>query len=443
MSALNIMLKARRRMLREFPYFGFRLHQLLLVPSTKTSTMATDGKAIYFNEKWVPEQYAIHGYKFIMTVLAHEIMHVDGFHHLRKGSRDHKLWNEAADYAINYALVREGFDVHDGLYSTDYIGKSAEQVYTILESQRSTEADKPSTGNGGADDDDSGNGAADGDTPDQGDSGSESGSDGDTGDAGDTGTSGDGDGPADPDAPWGEVWEGTNNDGTPMSADQKASVQREITSQIFEAAKAQDKIKGVGNGRGAAVDQIISGVSGDPVPWFEHLKDAFSDYVLTEHTFARPERRLLSQGMILPTQEREPNGELVVSVDTSGSIGQDELDAIAGHVQDIIDEINPIKTVVIYCHHVLCGVEEFDRHEDLTLRIPETGGTAFNPPFNYVAREGLEPCAMIYFTDGWGDVGPDGWHDFSEPDYPVIWATTDRAPDFMGCEPFGEVIRVT
>ena len=64
MSALDIMLESRKRMLRQFPYFGFRLHQLLLVPTTKTSTMATDGKAIYFNEKWVPEQYAIHGYKF-------------------------------------------------------------------------------------------------------------------------------------------------------------------------------------------------------------------------------------------------------------------------------------------------------------------------------------------------------------------------------------------
>ena len=104
MDGMQIMVEARKRLLKTFPYFAFRAYQLELIPSTKTATMATDGKSIYVNENWVVEQEKEHGVRFIMTVIAHEVMHVDGFHHLRKGNRDHKLWNEAADYAINYAL---------------------------------------------------------------------------------------------------------------------------------------------------------------------------------------------------------------------------------------------------------------------------------------------------------------------------------------------------
>ena len=443
MDGMQIVVEARKRLLKTFPYFAFRAYQLELIPSTKTATMATDGKSIYVNENWVVEQEKEHGVRFIMTVIAHEVMHVDGFHHLRKGNRDHKLWNEAADYAINYALVRDGFDVFGGLYSTDYVGMSAEQIYTIINKpQPQSEGDQPSNDEGEGEQCDDGegqaqagdNGTQDGDQPST--AGAEGDGEGDSGSAA-------GDGPADPDAPWGEVWEAAGDDGQGMSDDAKAAAEREIASQVFEAAKAHEKIRDNGSGRGASVDQIINGFSGDPVPWHQHLKSAFDQFVLSEHTYARPNRRLLSQGLILPTQNREPNGELVVVQDVSYSMTQEELDMNAGHVQDIIDEVQPIRTVVIYCHETVCGVEEFDRHEELTLKIPEFGGTEFNPPFNYVERNDIEPCAMIYFTDGWGEVGPNARHDFTMPDYPVFWATTDRDPMWRGCEPFGEIIKVT
>ena len=57
-------------------------------------------------------------------------------------------------------------------------------------------------------------------------------------------------------------------------------------------------------------------------------------------------------------------------------------------------------------------------------------------------REGLDPHALIYFTDGCGDVGPNAYHDFTDPDYPVFWITTYSTPYFCGCEEFGEVIEV-
>ena len=432
--AIDIMLAARKRMLKKFPYFGFRLHQLKLVETTATATMATDGKAIYFNPVWVVEMFLERGFEFIETVDAHEIMHVDGFHHLRRpvGSCM-KLWGKACDFAINYALMRDGFNIYDGLYDKAYIGMSAEQILKILEAEQGAEGDQPG--------DEDGEGDQPGDDSQKADSDSQGGDDAEGGnESGDDGAAGNG-GSANPDAPWGEVWDGSGDEGENLSQDSKAAEEREIAAQIFEAVKAHEKIKG--EGRGASIELIISGFSAEPVPWHEHLKSCFNDFVLSHNTFARPNRRLLSQGYIMPTAQRQPNGELVVAIDSSYSMMDDkELAIVAGHVQDIVDEINPIRTVIIYCHDTICGVDEFDSFDDIILKIPETGGTEFNPPFNYVEKHDLDPCAMIYFTDGWGDVGHNARHTFSDPDYPVFWATTDRAPFFRGCDAFGEVIQV-
>tara|TARA_R110000823_G_scaffold37815_3_gene102402 strand:+ start:19 stop:1038 length:1020 start_codon:yes stop_codon:yes gene_type:complete len=337
-----------------------------------------------------------------------------------------ELWGKACDFAINYALMRDGFNIYDGLYDKAYAGMSAEQILKILEDEKGAEGDQP--------------GSEDGEGDQPGDDSQEADSDSQGGDDAEGGNQSGG-GPANPDAPWGEVWDGSGDDGENLSQDSKAAEEREIAAQIFEAIKAHEKIKG--EGRGASIELIISGFSGEPVPWHEHLKSCFNDFVLSHNTFARPNRRLLSQGYIMPTAQRQPNGELVVAIDSSYSMMDDkELAIVAGHLQDIVDEINPIKTVIIYCHDTICGVDEFDSFDDIVLKIPETGGTEFNPPFNYVDKHDLDPCAMIYFTDGWGDVGPTARHTFSDPDYPVFWATTDRAPFFRGCGAFGEVIQV-
>ena len=46
--------------------------------------------------------------KELEAVLAHEVLHCALGHHCRRGERDPKLWNEAADLAINSILVANG-----------------------------------------------------------------------------------------------------------------------------------------------------------------------------------------------------------------------------------------------------------------------------------------------------------------------------------------------
>ena len=380
-------------------YFCMRANMLKKSCSYEIQTMATDGVQILFNPDWVLAQ-TIEELEF---TVAHEVMHVDSFHMIRKGDRDHEIWNMACDFAINPPLVKAGMKMPEGgLFDWGYADMTAENIYAKLKKlDDDGELQRP-------------------DGPIAGEVFPAPGCDGD-----------------------GEYDPHQHADADTWSARQRSwenakAMEREIAAQMHQAKTIADKIAGRGN---FAVDKLIDGIGASTVSWAEELKALFTNFNCAENTFARPNRRLLSTGWILPTPRREPTGELVIAIDCSFSMfTAEELKVIASELQDIADSVMPKKIVVIYCHEVVCGVSEFERGDEIKLHVPESGGTEFNPPFNYVHSKDLDPCAMIYFTDGWGDVGPEARHNFYEPDFPVIWATTGRAPFFRGCEPFGEVI---
>ena len=380
-------------------YFCMRVNMLKKSCSYEIQTMATDGVQILFNPDWVLAQ-TIEELEF---TVAHEVMHVDSFHMIRKGDRDHEIWNMACDFAIKPPLVKAGMKMPEGgLFDWGYADMTAENIYAKLKKlDDDGELQRP-------------------DGPIAGEVFPAPGCDGD-----------------------GEYDHHQHADADTWSARQRSwenakAMEREIAAQMHQAKTIADKIAGRGN---FAVDKLIDGIGASTVSWAEELKALFTNFNCAENTFARPNRRLLSTGWILPTPRREPTGELVIAIDCSFSMfTAEELRVIASELQDIADSVMPKKIVVIYCHEVVCGVSEFERGDEIKLHVPESGGTEFNPPFNYVHSKDLDPCAMIYFTDGWGDVGPDARHNFYEPDFPVIWATTGRAPFFRGCEPFGEVI---
>lgn len=69
-----------------------------------------------------------------------------------------------------------------------------------------------------------------------------------------------------------------------------------------------------------------------------------------------------------------------------------------------------------------------------TVEMRGGGGTAFSPPFDWIERQGEQPVALIYFTDGYG-------YDFAkEPPYPVLWVLDRNNKGFN--PPYGDVIRI-
>lgn len=117
-------------------------------------------------------------------------------------------------------------------------------------------------------------------------------------------------------------------------------------------------------------------------------------------------------------------------VDTSGSIGQEQIDLIAGFLEGVLSA-NPGKLTVIYHDHKVQGVEEWTPEDGpLELHPVGGGGTSHVPAFQEIENRGLEPSVILAATD-LETCFPD------DPGIPTIWVAVE---DNGVLPPFGQYV---
>jgi len=303
---------------------------------------------------------------------------------------DPHLANCACDYVINIKIVddnrQDGFAAlpEGGLVDERFRGMDSAQVFNILRKEQDEQSQDDQ----------------DGDSQDN-----ESEGDGEP-------SSSPGGGSAGLDE---HDWEGAQS----LSDEDKRELARDIDEAIRQGAMAAGKMGGTGN---RDLDELLQ----PQVDWREVLREfiqntcAGSDY----STYARPNRRLMSQGIIMPSGISEQVGELVIAIDTSGSVGQRELTAFLSEVKGVCDTVKPDKLRLLYWGSSVVGDEAYDMH-DLDNLVKSTkpmggGGTDVNCVTQYMTDEGIKPQACIVLTDGYLY---SGWGDWT---CPVLWAILDN-----------------
>jgi predicted metal-dependent peptidase len=122
------LVRARTQLLLNHPFFGTLAIRLRLVRGD-LPTMATDGRRIVYNPGFVQRLTPAE----LEGVLAHEVMHCALAHHCRRCTRNPRIWNEAADYAVNPLLLGAGVTLPAGvLVNPEFAGLSAEEIYARL-----------------------------------------------------------------------------------------------------------------------------------------------------------------------------------------------------------------------------------------------------------------------------------------------------------------------
>ena len=421
----------------------------------RCKTMATCGKRIYYNSEFVLSISEDE----LMGVIIHEGAHIIFQHMLRRGNRDHKIWNYATDYVINIWLRYHGYDLPEGgLIDAKYRDMSAELVYRELTSSDESlqnAVDQINEGNDQQDgDQDSGQGSGSGDSDESDDSGQDgSGLSGDdtsedSGSGSGSGESGKGSQTSkysnlpDP-VLGGEVWDAQDEDGNVLDQNEMAKLSNEIIKRVSMAEKME---KAMGSGSTGGFSEVQEVTSAD-VDWLELFQDLLMDTKSTDTTWSRLNRRHQFRGINLPSQDKDPQGGcLAVAIDTSGSVSQSELNVFATEIQNIAVECGLDRIMVCYCDTMVhknsdgewWDIYELD-HEELDLKIRGGGGTCFDPPFNLFNKHTDDiddVCAFAYFTDGWGSASED-----VEPDVPVFWMLTEKS-SYADQLPFGEQIYV-
>lgn len=352
-------------------------------------TACTDGESIHISPSFwntlTPEEQ-----KFL---LAHELAHCFLKHHLRMGGRDHRLWNIACDFVVNYLLKEAGFTLPNGsLISDKYADMTAEAVYAMLEKDPQWESERGGEWNMEESDED-GDGSS---------------------------TGGGNNGKSKWGWKFGEVKEYNGKD--PQANEQ------EWNARIQQAVQAS-----MSCGQGSAMlDRLAEATKRSRIPWREVCQRFVQVRAKNDFDWRMPNRRYVASDIYAPCIRSFDIGKILFIGDSSGSIGEEEINIAASEIQAAAFAVKAEFWIMWVDDRVQGNPEEIDTGKyPLKLKPKGYGGTDFKPGFEWVEKEDFDPVCIIYITDGYCNSFPS-----IEPDCPVLWLVTQK--DKFN-PPFGEV----
>jgi predicted metal-dependent peptidase len=210
----------------------------------------------------------------------------------------------------------------------------------------------------------------------------------------------------------------------PKQAEAQVRVQM---AQALQQAKLRGNIPG-------CVARLVQEILYPPLDWREILRHFVEEATRSDYSWLNPSRRYAYQGIVLPSLNSKELGNIVIAVDTSGSIDMDALSRFAAEISAVLESYDTVIDVLC-CDTKIRYHQQYGR-QDLPLNIESKGGggTSFIPVFEWVEEQGVNPCCLIYLTDLECSRFP-----INEPGYPVLWVQTGNSGYPV---PFGDVIRM-
>ena len=334
----KLMSRALAGLILDEPFFASLALRLRLEADLETQTAKTNGTYIKYNPLWVSTLSV----DLIKGLICHEVMHCALLHHTRMGNREMKKWNRAADYAINPLIAESGLSLPPGgLLEVSFKGKSAEEIYPLLEDD-----EEDAEGNGGG-------------------------------------------------SGWGDVEPAKDPNGKDASESEQRKQEQGWKVALAQAAQQAKNCGKLPSG----LDRLVTDILEPKLDWREILRRFVDTCARNDYSWNRPNRRYISTGLYLPALHSNKLGTVIAAVDTSGSIGQSLLNEFASELNAILQEYQADCTV-IYCDSKINHVDEFNVGEPISLKPRGGGGTDFVPPFRYLEEKDQTPVCFVYFTDG-------------------------------------------
>jgi predicted metal-dependent peptidase len=312
-----------------------------------------------------------------------------------------KLANAACDYVINLMIVesdpnesvvavpRKDGKVY-GLLDPRFAKMNAKQVFDILKKEQQQ------GGGGGGDGQGEGQGGADGGFDEH-------------------------------------DWEGAQG----LSDEDKQALEKEVDQALRQGQIAHQKIHGKGaGGMGRELGDLLE----PQVDWREVMREFVKSICNAKDasSWRRVNRRFLSGDVYMPTLIGERVGRIAVGIDTSGSIGGQELNRFLSEVKSIAEDVHPEFIDLVYWDSSVAAHEEYDE-----LSVPNIvsstkpaggGGTDPRAMMNYLKEKSITPECIVMLTDGY--IGEWG----NEWNAPILWAICNGASDVYA--PCGKTVHI-
>ena len=386
-SAREKLITARIGLLLKAPFFGQLATRMTLTNADAwCGTAATDGRKFYYNSEFVDKMPL----KQLEFLVGHEILHAVYDHMGRRGDRQPRLSNIAADYCVNQDLVEqrigEKISVCPILFDNKFKGMSYEEVYDYLY-QNANKIDIKQLEQMLLDEH-----LEDGD---------------------------------DQDGPGGNGKDNKDGKGRPvLSKEERDAIRDEIKGAVIAAAQSA----GAGN-LPSGVKRLLKDLTEPVIGWKELLQQQIQSLAKNDYTWARPSRRGWHIDAILPASKPGEMIDVCIALDQSGSISEADSKAFLSEIKGIMESFEEYR-ITIWCFDTeIYNMQSYtsDNIGDIMEYEPQGGGgTDFMANWEFMKEHNIEPKKFIMFTDGvpFGEWGEESYCE-------TVWIIKGNP----GCEP--------
>lgn len=358
------------------PWFGQLASYLVFYPSKEVQTMAVSIKGeVFFNEDWVSSLTD----KELSGVICHEILHLAYQHLARLGNRDPQLFNIAGDIKVNEEIVFNGDKFRLPKEAIIPYGNSV----TIGDIKINNIDEKSS------------------------------------------------------EEIYDEVIRRTKKqDFVAMDSFVRHNIdsdeERKIIKDWQEKINIANETNKFAGNIPAGVLRELEKMNTPKLSWQQLIRQRLK-LISIHKSWNKPNKRMLP--WYFAGRSRTKGLSCAVCIDTSGSMGDEELSQILAEIWGMSQQFKEIKFYIMCCDTEL--TEPFiltTRTKNLLkkIKLEGGGGTSFKPVFNWIKKESLNLDCLIYFTDLYGDFPEE------KPMYNTYWVTqTDNIE-----VPFGRIIKL-
>ncbi len=348
------MAAARTRLILDKPFLGALALRLPLV----------EAEAGWCQSTWSNGKALYYNRSYIETLdieqtqfaLSREAMHCALLHFYRRANRNKTLWETACDLAVTPLLINDGLKpTPDSVYQPELDGMTAEEIYPLLDENELQQPPSQSNSKGESE---------------------------------------------------------QQQEAQRLSQDQLELLAGQWRQRL--AAAAQQAMQA--GKLNVQMMRLVDGFLQPKLPWRSLLAQYLSTTARNDYSYTRPSNRRGDPAVFPGLRSEEI--DLVIAVDTSGSIRENE-------VEQFFSEINAIKGQLRARITLLCCDTEiekscpqvFEAWDDFKCEkhIAGGGGTNFRPVFQWLDGQDMKPDALVYFTDACGEFP------LQEPPYPTLW----------------------
>lgn len=412
---------------------------------------ATDGSTLLLNREGIDKlSRQPNGAGLIAFLLVHEALHALLGHGWRLAKLgDHRTANIAADYVINAMIAnrnreigKEIFPFIEGVLLDEGLSgdNSTEQLYRILSKPIQQDQTNPKPQQDNDDSNDTTDSDGDDETPQEGSDGDQDGDQDDSdsnhsdsscssadatvGNSGDDLSDFVGTGAPD-------TFEPEPEDGE--SQQQTIDRLEEANDSIFIADEIDRRQQ---TDSGTTASRLQGQRTSSSLSWPDLLREWLSKR--SRNGWDSPFNNAIFQttGLIAAGRRTRNAGEIVLVLDTSGSIGQRTYDRFLSEAQAVLDDLKPDKVHLLSVSHVVADAVSLEAGDTVPSSLKGGGGTRFKPAFDWVAEHAQDVDVMVYLTDGYSN-------DLSEityVDFPLLWLSTGARTNAFKA---GDVIEIT